>query len=470
MKAKYQIYKITLHSGEIYIGQHKGDVLTDGYIGSPRGKNGCNSYTLEDIARIEVIDFANNINDICHLETRHIKKYRKTFGVSSRVLKEYPNLSTKYRPGVCLNVSAGGEILRYYQNDNYDYDNEDDEYVIVQTDLEWNFIRTYYSFGEICGDLNIHSPSHISAVLHGTRRQAYGYRWFRIKQDEVDNVLSIAAKYKKHYIDHRKKVRDKNFNSVLVYTIDGKFLNEFDCASVAASQLGLKYSSAISRCLRGKTKTAYGYVWKYKYPEIAESKRRKRQLYKIDQYDLNNVYIKTFNCVAEIVVELNLESGSAISNCIVGKQNTAHGYIWKKSSEFCNKDDYQIKRRPVDQYDLLGNYIKTFSSLAEAAQSMHMKGSTTVISQCCAGTYKQWNGFMWKFHINNPPKKIEPFERTLPHNSKPVNQFDLNHNLIAQYKSISEASRKTNFGITYINNRCHNKRSNNDVFIWEFAS
>ena len=64
MKAKYQIYKVTLHSGEIYIGQHKGNVLTDGYIGTPSGKNGCNSYTLEDIARIEVIDFANEKKDI----------------------------------------------------------------------------------------------------------------------------------------------------------------------------------------------------------------------------------------------------------------------------------------------------------------------------------------------------------------------------------------------------------------------
>ena len=69
MKAKYQIYKVTLHSGEIYIGQHKGNVLTDGYIGTPSGKNGCNSYTLEDIARIEVIDFANEKKDIDSFNT-----------------------------------------------------------------------------------------------------------------------------------------------------------------------------------------------------------------------------------------------------------------------------------------------------------------------------------------------------------------------------------------------------------------
>lgn len=125
MKAKYQIYKITLHSGEIYIGQHKGNVLIDGYIASPRGKNDCNFYNIEDVARIEMLDFANTKKEIDDLEIKYIDYYRKTFGVSSRITKEYEWLLKYFKPGVCLNISGGYSSVNCKKEQEYkDYFND----------------------------------------------------------------------------------------------------------------------------------------------------------------------------------------------------------------------------------------------------------------------------------------------------------------------------------------------------------
>lgn len=53
---------------------------------------------------------------------------------------------------------------------------------------------------------------------------------------------------------------------------------------------------------------------------------------KVDQYTLDDVYIKTWDSLSDIKTSLNLDIGS-ISNCINGKrQKTVGGFKWKKHS------------------------------------------------------------------------------------------------------------------------------------------
>lgn len=59
-----------------------------------------------------------------------------------------------------------------------------------------------------------------------------------------------------------------NSKAVLQFDTEGKFINKFDSMVEAANTLNLKSHSAISKCCKGKLKTAYGYVWKYEQKEL----------------------------------------------------------------------------------------------------------------------------------------------------------------------------------------------------------
>lgn len=49
---------------------------------------------------------------------------------------------------------------------------------------------------------------------------------------------------------------------VLQYSLDGTLIKRWDCIQEACRELGIKYSSAITQCLNGKSKSSHGYIWK----------------------------------------------------------------------------------------------------------------------------------------------------------------------------------------------------------------
>lgn len=50
---------------------------------------------------------------------------------------------------------------------------------------------------------------------------------------------------------------------------------------------------------------------------------------KINQYDLQGNYIKTYNSILEATLLFTNKHSSNISQCLNGKINTAYGYIWR---------------------------------------------------------------------------------------------------------------------------------------------
>ena len=58
----------------------------------------------------------------------------------------------------------------------------------------------------------------------------------------------------------------------------------------------------------------------------------------------------------------------------------------------------------INQYDLKGNYIKTFNSITEAQK----KCNTTHINECLSGKLKQTGGYIWRYaNKNNKRKEIK---------------------------------------------------------------
>jgi group I intron endonuclease len=74
------------------------------------------------------------------------------------------------------------------------------------------------------------------------------------------------GKKKSDYVftpEHKNKISKNNSKSIEQYTPNGVLLNTFSSATEAMKQTGVKNDN-ISHCLRGKSRSAGGYIWKFK--------------------------------------------------------------------------------------------------------------------------------------------------------------------------------------------------------------
>lgn len=62
----------------------------------------------------------------------------------------------------------------------------------------------------------------------------------------------------------------------------------------------------------------------------------------------------------------------------------------------------------VNQYDLAGNFIKSFKCANDVERELGISNKS--ISACCNGRLKSAGGFMWT-HDNNPYKTIKPYKK-----------------------------------------------------------
>ena len=62
------------------------------------------------------------------------------------------------------------------------------------------------------------------------------------------------------WITNRDNCRKSNNKPILQYDLDGNFIREWECAY----DVGKEVNTGNINCHKGRTKTAYGFIWKYK--------------------------------------------------------------------------------------------------------------------------------------------------------------------------------------------------------------
>ncbi len=68
--------------------------------------------------------------------------------------------------------------------------------------------------------------------------------------------------------------------------------------------------------------------------------------------------------------------------------------ISKKNKGKCHKHEY----KPVNQYDLYGNFIQKHESISKACLYINKKTNDPGIRNACSGKYKQAYGYKWEFY------------------------------------------------------------------------
>lgn len=202
------------------------------------------------------------------------------------------------------------------------------------------------------------------------------------------------------------------------------------------------------------------------------------------QYDFDGNFIKYHISIASAVREICGKNSTYrpgnISLCCKGKRLTALGYRW-----FYEFQGYKIDpiKTPLErtiesesivvyQYDLEGNYIRNFKSIAEAERK-YGKG----IGSCCNGITKTSHGFQWFKEYKG--EKIDLILSTAQkfsiRNPKKVYVYDLNLNYIGIYPSQCELERRSlnDFGILLrsqsVSRVCTGERKQYKGYIFSFT-
>ena len=156
---------------------------------------------------------------------------------------------------------------------------------------------------------------------------------------------------------------------------------------------------------------------------------------KIAQYDLNGIFIRTWDSITIAESELNLTS---IANVLAGNSKYAGQWQWRYyNNDDNNIDPVQTKEKSVYQFDLQGNLLKRYKSLSEAAsQFENKKSARSAISQTCLGTHTQAYGYYWSFKNKFEPRK--------DNHLSPVAKYNDFGEFLESYNSIKEAAECNN--------------------------
>jgi hypothetical protein len=131
-----------------------------------------------------------------------------------------------------------------------------------------------------------------------------------------------------------------------------------------------------------------------------------------------------------------------------------------KKSGF-NSDQGGGVQKTVYKYDLVTKeLINQFDSLTYAAKTVNT--TKQHISRACLSVNKTFKGFFWSYDY------FEYFEPEKDSRIREVQQFSLVGGLLAEYKSVAEASRQTGISKTCISRVCRCERQQSAGYLWKF--
>ena len=118
-------------------------------------------------------------------------------------------------------------------------------------------------------------------------------------------------------------------------------------------------------------------------------------------------------------------------------------------------------KKIVYQYNLDGTLSNTFENLTAAATSVN--ATKKGISKACWNVNHTLGGYLWSYEYK------EKFIPDSDNRKKEVLQYNLNGNLLAQYISVAEASRKSGLSKTCISRCCRGERDRSGGFLWKYS-
>jgi hypothetical protein len=118
---------------------------------------------------------------------------------------------------------------------------------------------------------------------------------------------------------------------ILQYDLEGNFIKEWASGKQFAESNGLSGGTFITACLKGRAKTAYKSLWRYKtlnYPHKISPAVLEYEKMKITQYSIDGEFIKEWDSILEAAKTLNIRQQNIVNN-LKGRSKSAYNFIWE---------------------------------------------------------------------------------------------------------------------------------------------
>lgn len=210
--------------------------------------------------------------------------------------------------------------------------------------------------------------------------------------------------------------RKRSGISVVQYTINGEFVKLF--AKIKDVETDGFSKGSVGKCCLGKRALHKNYIWqRYKGSKdnlseltvkkilsiLEDEKANNKAFRKVTQYDINGKYICTYNSASDAEKMLNIKG---VSNCCNGSVKTVSGYIWCYTDYVNDKVDLsqeqlakhkQHNHKSVNQYDLDGNLISTYSTIRDAYEACGKPRASCGISAVLTNKQATAYGYKWAY-------------------------------------------------------------------------
>lgn len=125
---------------------------------------------------------------------------------------------------------------------------------------------------------------------------------------------------------------------------------------------------------------------------------------KIYAYDMDGYFVREFKSIWQAHSELNITTAN-IQAALRDRQHYTHGYQFREYKQDRIEACKEKWTGPVSvhQYDICGNFIASYTSLAEATRTIGLQSSTSII-RVCEGKKKTCGGYQWsREHVDRMP-------------------------------------------------------------------
>lgn len=195
----------------------------------------------------------------------------------------------------------------------------------------------------------------------------------------------------------------------------------------------------------------------------------------VDKYTLGGVFVDSYFSYADAMRSVGKDGShcSPIVDCCNGKFYQSNGYVWRHHNHPFDEFVYTEKIKvPVIQFDINGNMINEFDSLADAARFLNKidsngKPMVAAIRFCCEGKICKAYGYVWR-HKGDSFDKY-PIFSTKKQTVTTVNQYTLDNVFINTYISFAEAQRQTGTRDSGILKCCNKEQKQANGYKWFYA-
>jgi hypothetical protein len=118
-------------------------------------------------------------------------------------------------------------------------------------------------------------------------------------------------------------------------------------------------------------------------------------------------------------------------------------------------------KKSVYQYSIKdGSLLNKYECLEDAANAVN--AYKTCVGNACTGHNKTCKGYYWSYSSSFPLNLKDERRKT-------VIQLHLDGSILAEYKSVAEASRQTGISKTCISRVCRKERESSGGYLWTYS-